>query len=175
VLIGEDVGAADPAAFDLPAGEFSKTIQEFMRQADVSVWYSSPNGSVKGIMTRAVQGVLSKSEALAEMLDGTGCNWTWESENSVLLRVNPDSSAGDTRANSSAEPPVVAIHSRDIQEVLVTFLYLRDVEASVTPMVRPNNQELDRTGFVTAKIALDALPMAIASTLRPLESARSSE
>lgn len=191
-LIGEEAWAADPAAsFDLPAGEFSRTVQEFMRQAGVSVWYSSPNGSVKGIVTHAVHGVLTRSEALAHMLDGTGCQWTWESENSVLVRVNPDSPASDAEANPTrdpatknvdrssqrTEPATVQMHSHDIHEILVTFTHLRDVEASVTPMVRlkRDNRELHRRGFASAGVALEALPMAIESTSRPRQSARLSE
>lgn len=173
VLVGQEAQATGPTvAFDLPAGDFAQTIREFGRQANIKVWYTSLNGSTEGITTQAVSGVLSASEALSRMLEGTGCTFEWETDAAVSLTVRPlgDSSVFSLDRDRAAQDALVPSDSHkepsqeeqgEISEVRVTgsFTYLRAADAAIAPSVLLRRRDLNRTGFATAEAALDALPM----------------
>lgn len=66
-------GCGGPSArkeFDLPAGRADATLMQFAKQAGVEIIYEAE--AVHGARTNAVAGKYEPSEALGEMLEGTG-------------------------------------------------------------------------------------------------------
>ncbi len=63
------------ASFDIPAQPLDKALLEFGLQAHVQIMFS-PSSSTHRLRTRALKGRYTSRDALAELLEGTGLNYS---------------------------------------------------------------------------------------------------
>ncbi len=163
------VWAAGPTVmFKIPEGEFSQTVIEFYKQAQVEILYASL-GSVKGLKTHAVHGELEASVALEKMLEGTGISFEFESERSVLLKRQSTGSAvvnnEGGRATVLKTPGEQSTQNSNgsteitpaMQEVVVTGSYIRGLKDIVSPLVIVSEREKKRAPYATVQDVLRTL------------------
>jgi len=67
LLIGH---SADAASFDIPAGDLTSALDDYMKQSGVSLMYST--SAVKGVHSRGIRGDIDSNDALSRLLSGTG-------------------------------------------------------------------------------------------------------
>jgi iron complex outermembrane recepter protein len=165
--------AAGPTvAFDIPAGHAPQTLHQFYLQSRVRVLYLTEN--VKGVQTQAVGGEFEASDALAQMLQGTGLSYEFDGEYSAVVRSATNVAAVPQAATTSSSPgegpniPVPpAFDTRDqtkVEEVLVTGSLIHGVFDITSPLIPVDRKEMKRTAYATVQEALRALPMAATMT-----------
>lgn len=85
-------GAADSVArhFDIPAQDMKSALNEFARQSDQQILFSTDTTASK--RTAGVKGQLEPEAALKQLLKGTGLTFRVTSDRAILIE-NPNTSA----------------------------------------------------------------------------------
>ncbi len=96
-------------AFDIPAGDAQRTLQQFYSQSKIEMLYLAD--SVRGTRTNAVSGELDATVALEQMLRGTSLEYTFE-EDFSFVSIRPRVVAAGTRFRAS---PVGSHSARSVR------------------------------------------------------------
>lgn len=159
--------AAGPTAeFHVSAGHAPQTLREFYLQSQVRVLYLAD--TVKGVETQAVTGQFEASDALAQMLQGTGLTYEFDGEYSVLIKPAPDVAAALSASTAApgAGPiiPLSPLSATDkpakVEEVLVTGSLIHGVFDIASPLLAVENKQLKRTPYAAVQDAVQSLPLA---------------
>lgn len=94
-------GALSARHFDIPAEPLGAALEDFARQADVTLLFSST--LVGGLETPGVQGNLTVNQALGRLLGGTGLNFREVSPSAIAI-IERTSGHGTPGATSAAAP-----------------------------------------------------------------------
>jgi len=159
--------AAGPkVVFQIPAGQAQETLRQFYMQSQVRVLYLAD--SLKGVETHAVNGELEASEALAQLLQGTGLTYEFDGDDSAVIKVAP---AGGTGSKKSAPgegpqvpPPPDAFKETKLQEFLVTGSLIHGVLAIAAPLISIDKSEVKRSTYATVQDVVRSLPVAASIT-----------
>ncbi len=165
--------AAGPTvSFEIPAGQAPQTLRQFYLQSQVRLLYLAD--TVKGVETQAIAGEFEASEALAQMLRGTGLDYEFEGEYSAVIRraiVAPAESrptsppfAPNERASIHDSPSADARIGSKVEEVLVTGSLIHGVFDVTSPLIAVDEQQKKRTAYATVQDAVQALPLAATVT-----------
>lgn len=165
--------AAGPTvAFHIPAGHAPQTLRQFYLQSQVRVLYLAD--AVKGVQTQAVSGELEVSDALAQMLQGTGLSYEFEGGYSAVIKRATDVAAAPytaTTPSSRGEGPNIPVPppsdtggQTKVEEVLVTGSLIHGVFDITSPLVAVDRKEMKRTGYATVQDAVQVLPLAATVT-----------
>jgi outer membrane receptor protein involved in Fe transport len=164
--------AAGPTIlFNIPAGDAQKTLQQFYSQSRIEMLYLTD--MVRGTKTNAVTGDLEASNALAQMLKGTGLEYSFEEDYSfvsITPRVRePMGSAAPIVAVTAATMSEVHDQLRPLQdalgndikiaEVVVTGTLIHGVLDIVSPVEFVTKREMKKSAYATVQDALAALPV----------------
>lgn len=158
-LAGPRPAYADPAVeFHVAAGDASRTLNEFVRQAGLQLLFDY--SVVRGRLTQAVEGRFEPRDALQRMLENTGL--TFRLVNERTLAVTPLGSASSRSArnrkksnNPNATPTALLA---GLETVRVTGTNLRG-EAPVGVNVHAfDRQMIDESGAPTLSDFLGTLP-----------------
>lgn len=91
---------AQQRAFDLPAGEATRTIPEFGRQAGVQI--SAPTKDLRGVHTQAIKGQMDVQEALRRLLAGTNLELSRSNSSVLVIRKTASSASAPVIGSSTA-------------------------------------------------------------------------
>ena len=166
------------ASFDIPAQSLDKALLEFGLQAHVQIMFS-PSSSTNRLRTRALKGRYTSRDALAELLRGTGLNYS-ERGHTIAVAPLQSSSAGALQAAvGDADPPsptqpdsakpgnAAKIRKRgsyaQLQEITVTGTHIRTAEEPVLPTQTFTREDIDQSGVGTVGAFLETLPQNSAS------------
>jgi iron complex outermembrane receptor protein len=161
------------ASFDIPAQPLDKALLEFGDQAHVQIMFS-PSSSTHRLRTRALKGRYTSRDALAELLRGTGLNYS-ERGHTIAVAPLQSSSAGALQAAAGdADPPSPTRPDRaktagaakagksgkyaELQEITVTGTHIRSAEESVLPTQTFTREDIDESGVGTLAAFLETLP-----------------
>jgi iron complex outermembrane receptor protein len=172
------VWAAGPKLhFDIPAGDALKTLPLFCSQSKIEMLYLTEK--VRGLQTHAVSGDLDASDALMQMLEGTGLEFEFDSDYSFVsikaaekqeekleaigpatpLALVAESSARGNRRDSSGVLKQAFGAEQKLEEVVVTGTLIHGVLDIMSPLTFVTHREMKRTAYATVQDALQALPV----------------
>lgn len=148
--------AGQTASFRIPAGPAPQTLQQFYLQSQVRLLYLTD--TVKGVHTHEVRGELEPSEALAQLLKGTGLTYEFDDEYSAVIKRAPhEASPG---AGPSVTPLYDAGNVTKLQEILITGSLIHGVLDISSPLVVVDRKEAQKAAYATVQDVVRALPIA---------------
>jgi outer membrane receptor protein involved in Fe transport len=161
------VWAAVPVfAFDIPAGDAQKTLQQFYSQSKIEMLYLAD--SVRGTRTNAVSGQIDAAAALDQMLRGTPLEFSFEDDFSFVSIRPRQMIAGPvemrTASMRSVSGDVQALSDNalygepQIDQVVITGTLLHGVLNITSPLEFVTKREMKRSAYATVQDALDMLP-----------------
>lgn len=161
---------AQQRTFDIPAGEATKTIPQFGRQAGLQV--SAPTKDLRGVRTRAIKRQMDVREALRQLLEGTGLEGS--SNGSPVLIVRRVSSNGSilaaAPAQQSSEAPTSVgeveagsaaadVEGVEVEEIVIIGSRVRTgIEPGSTPVQILSGERLEDAASATADEILRSIP-----------------
>ncbi len=133
---------AEEIRFSVKPKPLGAALVDFAVQADVSI--ATPNGGFKGLIAGAVQGEMSRQDALRRLLTGTG--FTFEQIDAVSFRVVP-----------ASVPSPLETASRRSDVIVTGARRPRVLDRVAMAVTTTRGDYLDKTGVrQTADIAFDA-------------------
>lgn len=143
--------------FDIPAQKLSNALKSYGVAADRQVLFAA--NLVRGKQANAVSGELQPNIALDQLLMGSGLAYETTASDVVVIKTVPqDASAGQTLgAVSVEEDDAVSITASEggggvlpeLEEIIVTGTNIRGVENSASPVLRFDQEMIDRSGLST--------------------------
>ena len=150
--------------FNLPAEPFTQAVLDFSHQSGLSAIYGlTPR--MQTLVTRAVKGEMSSSDALRQMLQGSGLTFEFDTPQSVVIEPAEPASdvagplAPDGQSGPDALPPGSLGQGR-LEQVDVTGSLIRGVQGVIAPLVYVQRQQLSEAAYGTVEDALYNLPIA---------------
>lgn len=143
--------------FDIKAGAFFQAIFEFSHQAHIEIGYS-PTPDYEQIRTHAVKGELEPQKALEQMLLGTGLNYAFDTDHSVVITKQGVGPTPGPEGPPLATATPLPYDSARLAEVVVTGSLLHGVLDVMAPLITISNNGRD-AGYATVQDALYALPI----------------
>jgi len=114
------IAVAHPAfakEFNIPSGDLTTVLSDYMRQAGVAIIYS--NDAVRGHESRGARGDYTETAALAQILKGTG--FATQAMPANAIGIVPVNSPNEAPARiEQAEPIRVAAAATSVETVVVT-------------------------------------------------------
>ncbi|MHB8812705.1 MAG: TonB-dependent receptor plug domain-containing protein [Steroidobacteraceae bacterium] len=147
------------AEFNLPAEPFTQAVLDFAHQSGLSAIYGLTPRMEK-LVTRPVKGPMSSSDALTQMLRGSGLTFEFDSPHSVV--IEPPELAPVALPQGDAEPLALApaaLQNGELQPVDVTGSLIRGVRGVIAPLVYVQRQQLSEAAYATLEDALYNLPI----------------
>ena len=104
--------AGDEVSFEIPAQPLDQALVEFGRQSRQELFYNAED--VSGLTANAVSGVLSRSDAMARLLTGTGMEFEQTPSGGMMVadRATLDAQRAQREAASTV-PPAEAASAKD--------------------------------------------------------------
>ena len=141
--------------FDIPAQWANAALNEFARQADITLVFSSD--VVRGAQTRPLKGRYPIAQALEQLLKGTRLSFQQLSEKTIAISDTVRSEIkAQPRAGANVE--VAEATGESLNEVVVTAQRraerLQDVPISITVL---DGARLDRSSFTSVREALNSV------------------
>ena len=171
--------------FDIPAQPLESALKEFARQADIEVLFTGED--VARLRSRRVSGALTREEAIAGLLDGTGLIFEFETEGLLIVRLASETAArGGTPGGAPLSPGgtlrVAELESAprqtdagdadfadasfadgdadgdSLENIVVTGTLIRGTKSAVgSKLVVVDQQEIERGGFGTTQDVIQSL------------------
>ena len=73
--------------FDIPAGPLDSALAEYAKECGLTVGFTIPKETLPGFRSRGVSGLYSDRQALKQLLDGTGLDFSFSGPESVSIGV----------------------------------------------------------------------------------------
>ncbi len=152
------------AEFNLPARPLPQAVLEFYRQSGVRAIYAATPQVLK-LRTHAVHGLLTSSAALGRMLRGTGLTFTFDSQQSVIIRPAPPTVAARrrgarvVRAGSRRMDPGTDRTDALLRPVDVTGSLIRGVRSATAAIINVGRAQMEQADYPSVEDALYALPL----------------
>jgi catecholate siderophore receptor len=73
--------------FDIPAGPLNIVLGQYAKDCSLSIEYTIPKETIPGFKSRGVSGLYSQQQALKQILDGTGLDFTFTGQDAVSVGV----------------------------------------------------------------------------------------
>lgn len=147
--------------FNLPAEPFTQAVLDFSQQSGLSAIYGLTPRMDK-LVTRAVKGTMSSSDALTQMLRGSGLTFEFDSPHSVVIetaQLPPAVASAPQGANGAIALAPAALGEGQLQQVDVTGSLIRGVQGLIAPLVYVEGQQLSEAAYATVQDALYSLPI----------------
>jgi iron complex outermembrane recepter protein len=147
------------AEFNLPAEPFTQAVLDFAHQSGLSAIYGLTPRMEK-LVTRPVKGPMSSSDALTQMLRGSGLTFEFDSPHSVV--IEPPELAPAALPQGHAEPLALApaaLENGELRPVDVTGSLIPGVQGVIAPLVYVKRQQLSESAYATVEDALYNLPI----------------
>jgi len=159
--------AAGPVVdFNLPAEPFTQAVLDFSHQSGLSTIYGLTPPMQK-LVTSAVKGSMSSSDALSRMLQGSGLTFEFDTPHSVLIEpVSAGHAArqmppGPQRRGGPAPAPAALPLGRErLDQVEVTGSLIPGVQGVIAPLLSVEREQLSEAAYATVEDALYSLPLA---------------
>src|SRR5690242_17615235 len=153
--------AAGPTVdFNLPAEPFTQAVLDFSHQSGLSAIYGL-TPQMEKLITRPAQGQMSSSDALTQMLQGSGFTFEFDTPHSVLYESGARTAA--PAVAPAAQDQVLApaaLQAGQLEQVDVTGSLIRGVQGVIAPLVYVKRQQLSEAAYATVEDALYSLPIA---------------
>jgi len=135
--------------FDIPAQDMQSALNEFARQSDRQILFSTAVSASK--RTAGVKGELEPEAALKQLLKGTGLTFRVTADEAILVE-NRTKSVPTSGSNLGVMPPSsAAADPGRIEEVFVTATrreeHLREVPQSVTALTQRSLERIQADDF----------------------------
>ncbi|MEK7768211.1 MAG: TonB-dependent receptor plug domain-containing protein, partial [Pseudomonadota bacterium] len=116
---------ADTVTVNIPPQDLSSALKAFADQTNLQVLYASDLAG--GLTTKGAVGTVTPQEAIRQLLEGTGLQYTFTDAKTVTLQTAaPLSPTSHTEPLGSAEPPTAKQKPVKIPEVVVKDVRERD-------------------------------------------------
>jgi iron complex outermembrane recepter protein len=134
---------------EIPAQGLGPALQRLARERDFQIVYRAE--LVRDTSTAGVSGELTTDDALTQLLRDTGLTFRRLDENTVtIVRLAQATGGPETSTN---------LPTRDeLEEIIVTGSHIRGVQASASPVLRFDRQDLARSGYSTVDQFIESLP-----------------
>ena len=170
LLLAAVAHAAEPRAFDIPAGPADSALQAFSTQAGVELIYSTEIAA--GVRTNRVKGTLAPEAALAELLAGTRLEVVRDRAAGVwrIARIAPPPAAPEknvaSRPANSAAAADEANRVVRLEAFAVTGTNIRRVDGETAlPVTTLNREDLEARGAATMADLFDTIGFAEPSAI----------
>ncbi|MEQ1820710.1 MAG: TonB-dependent receptor, partial [Terricaulis sp.] len=144
-------------AFDIAAQPLSSALSDYARQAGVNALYYSER--LHGLSAPAVEGDLTRQDALDRLLLGSGYGGRINGANLILVqdasRPQRDSAATNGAETANEEG---ATASDDQEEIVVTGTRIRGAAPAGSHVITLDREDIDQTGRSTVQEVLQTLP-----------------
>lgn len=158
--------------FDIPRQSAATGLNEFARQADITLVFSSK--LVSDTTINAVEGNYAVSDALRLLLEGTPLSYQQVSDSTVAISRKADTS-GSTRNQSqlaqvttpppeggdrgeAKDPSVTSPEVTEMPTMVVTGTHLRGGNPNTAPIISYGRDDIERGGYTTVQDLLSRLP-----------------
>lgn len=174
-LAGPETGP-EPERFAIEAQSLGSALKAFAAQAGVQIMYTDKD--VTPYRTKGLSGEYSRDKALAELLAGTGLEFEFTSENTLVVRPVRTSARSSRRTllaqlqetnratdgtrrsgtdEAAADDKDYNVDEESIEELIVTGSHIRGVR-SASPVFIYTREDIDRTGASTVPQFIQTLP-----------------
>jgi catecholate siderophore receptor len=99
--------------FEIPAGPLDIALQQYAKVCSLTLQYTVPQETIPGFKSRGVSGLYSQQQALKQLLDGTGLDFTFSGQDAVSIgvknaqSVQVNATVADSVALSKLPTPLV--------------------------------------------------------------------
>lgn len=108
---------SDTVAINIPPQELSTALTALAEQANVQVLYASELAS--GRKTKGIVGTVTPPEAVRQLLEGTGLQYTFTDPRTVTLQQSAMPVASPSEPSGPVEPPPVRFKPIKVPEIMV--------------------------------------------------------
>ena len=129
--------AADSLDLDIPSNFAGPALMQLAKSAHVQILV--PEGIAKSITLPALEGRYSLRSALDSILTGTGLEYKFTSERSIVIQ--PDA--------KKSLPSKTSEDNDDIEEIIVTGSNIRGLKDGPSPVFIYTREDIDKTGVAT--------------------------
>ena len=153
---------AQMASFNLPAQPLAESLKAVGAQTNVNVMVAPP--LVDGKRAPALKASLSIKDALAKLLEGTGLEYYFVNEQTVVIREKKAAPTAndppDTEAASNVSlAPLQAARPVDLEEVTVVGTHIAGSKAAgALPVTVMSSDQIQATGAVSGEDLLRTVP-----------------
>ena len=182
VILGQgNVAAAQssPKRFDIERQTLSSALNEFARQSDRQILFSTEVVDAK--RTNGIKGELEPEAALRQLLEGTGLTFRVTTGNTILVETlhagetanvpvpngsfrlaqlgasqDPASTANEEQTDQS--PSGVSDQRAELDEIIVTGTHIRGIQSPAAPLTVFDRTDIERTGLSTTEDFIKTLP-----------------
>lgn len=146
---------AQTRSFDVPAGDLKAALDTYIRQSGTQLIYRSDD--VRGKKTPGAHGSLSASQALDQLLAGSGFVATRDPSGAVVVAKVPQGVAGAPPANEAPQ---------EVAEVVVTGTHIRGVNPT-SPVRLIGRAEIEQSGYSQVGDLVRSMPEAFSGGQNP--------
>lgn len=165
-IVVTEARADDPVIrFNLPSEPLPQALLDFYHQSGVQPGFA-PTTQMETTRSRPVSGVMASSAALAQMLQGSGYSFRFDTDNSVdvfpLQESNGAAAAAripDHVSSPTSRASVTEAYQGQLEQVNVTGSLIHGVQDVVAPLVYLKQQQLAQVSYATVQDALYSLPI----------------
>lgn len=160
---------ADTVTVDIPPQDLSSALKAFADQTNLQVLYASDLAG--GLTTKGAVGTVTPQEAVRQLLEGTGLQYTFTDAKTVTLQTAaPLAPTSHTEPLGSAAPPTAKQKPVKIPEVVVKEVRERDyVAKSSTSATKTETSQRDipqTVNVVTEQLIRDQAAISMQDVLR---------
>src|SRR5262245_18173295 len=156
---GSDAEAAIRRSTHIPAQGLGPALQSLAKEHDFQVLYRTE--IVGELRTGGAVGELTASEALTQLLSGTGLTYRYLDEKTVtVIPLSAQSAPAETSAGVANDATAAAQGQSviELEEVVVTGTHIRGVQNSASPVLRFDRAEIVSSGLATTEQFIQSLP-----------------
>ena len=171
------IAAETPKHFNIAGQSLSTALNEFARQSDRQILFSSDIVSAK--FSSEIKGDLEPEAALRKLLKGTGLGFRVTVDDTILVEATGSgetaklpasdetirlAQAGGTQNSAQAPPASQTAPNRSDEEadlgegVVVTGTHIRGTKELPAPSLTMQRQEFEDSGYVTLQDVFEQLP-----------------
>ncbi|MGH8177870.1 MAG: TonB-dependent receptor domain-containing protein [Steroidobacter sp.] len=151
----------------IPAQALGSALKALASERDFQLVYRAE--IVTGLETAGVSGELTDEDALRQLLKGTGLTWRRLDENTITIiplaaqtssRAVAQTDLRLAQGSQAAADDAAELTPRrtELEEIVVTGSHIRGVQASASPLLRFDREDIALSGYSTLDQFIESLP-----------------
>jgi outer membrane receptor protein involved in Fe transport len=146
-----------PQAYGIAAGKLADALDQLARQSKVQIIY--PSDLVRGKTAPAVSGPQTWREALQKLLAGSGLEWGFVNDTTVVIRQSSEA-AKPAKAQSTPPSHKQAAKQKvtELEQVVVTGSQIVGVHDIASPLQIYTREDIAQTGAGSVQRFIQTLP-----------------
>lgn len=144
-----------PQTYGITAGKLADALDQLARQSKVQIIY--PSDLVHGKTAPAVSGQMTWREVLQELLAGSGLEWGFVNDTTVVIKRSSEA-AKPTQGQPTSASPTEPQKVTELERVTVTGTQIVGVHDIASPLQVYTREDIDQTGTGSVQRFIQTLP-----------------